>query len=85
LKESLCLWNTFLAIFSFFGALRTVPAIMQNLGLENGFYTSVCARYGNRTKMQPPCITIHWTLLLWPFMHFIYLFIYLLNQINNMY
>ena len=44
LKGSLCTWNTFLAIFSFFGALRTVPGLMHSFAQENGFYSAVCMR-----------------------------------------
>jgi hypothetical protein len=46
LKTSLMLWNLFLAVFSFVGAMRVVPHLLGNW-LENGFGFTVCAKsYG---------------------------------------
>eukprot|EP00435_Cladocopium_sp_Y103_P019553 s2572_g4.t1 len=50
LKRSLALWNLFLAVFSFAGAVRTVPQLVGAL-MEYGFAYTVCRRavfyYGN--------------------------------------
>lgn len=43
LKGSLALWNLFLAIFSFVGAVRTVPQLLGALW-EYGFAYTVCRR-----------------------------------------
>eukprot|EP00123_Amoebidium_parasiticum_P000968 comp11927_c0_seq1/m.6592 comp11927_c0_seq1/g.6592 ORF comp11927_c0_seq1/g.6592 comp11927_c0_seq1/m.6592 type:complete len:313 (-) comp11927_c0_seq1:488-1426(-) len=41
LKRSLAAWNLLLATFSFFGAVRTVPHLLNNLFVE-GFHYTVC-------------------------------------------
>ncbi|CAL1154401.1 unnamed protein product [Cladocopium goreaui] len=50
LKRSLAFWNLFLAVFSFAGAVRTVPQLVGAL-MEYGFAYTVCRRavfyYGN--------------------------------------
>lgn len=42
LKTSLAAWNLFLSVFSFMGALRTVPHLLNNL-YQFGFYYTTCA------------------------------------------
>lgn len=41
LRRSLVLWNTFLTIFSFWGACRCVPELIHSL-IHHGFWYSVC-------------------------------------------
>lgn len=41
LKGPLALWNLGLAVFSFMGAMRTVPQLLNNL-YQNDFYYSIC-------------------------------------------
>jgi hypothetical protein len=44
IREVLCSWNFFLAIFSVFGTLRTAPELFHILKQDNGFHLSVCRR-----------------------------------------
>ena len=42
LRNALIAWNTFLAIFSFWGACRCVPELVQSLSNRRGLYHSLC-------------------------------------------
>jgi len=42
LQRSLAAWNLFLSVFSFIGAIRTAPFLLNSI-VHRGFYHSVCA------------------------------------------